>query len=778
MKEQFSVLIVEDDVNLAATLQDILHDAGYRTVAAHDGRTALALCSEEEFDLAILDLKLPDISGTKLAEDINKLLPETEYVINTGYASLDTAIEAVKHKKIISYETKPVDIDRFLFLARQVAQRRNAQAALKRSEKYFQALIENASDLIVILDADGKIRYESPSVERIIGYKPKERTGKSVFEFVHPEDMENATQSLSQLLRDASIAIRIETRIRHKDGSWRAFEVVSNNLLKNPVVGGIVLNIRDITERKRAEEALQQSERQYSALVQNLTDAVFLFQDGIITWCNDKVEEIYGYPKEELLGKHVSFFYPPEANSPEFIKTVFASLREKGGYRGMATFRKKDNSTAYLEYSLSLIPGEGPIEIIAVARDVSERKRVEDKLKESEARYRAFVETAGQAGEGRIMIQETLDGSAPIIFINDGFSNILGFSREETTSMSAWDLFSPDDLPAFREWHRKRLNNEDVSRYYDITGIHKSGGRIPLELSLGYLNYQGKKTTIIYFRDITERKQVEKERERLFAELAEKTRELEQIVYVTSHDLRSPLVNIQGFTRELDHAFKEVNKTLKGKNVSPQLRKKLRPIINEDIPYAIRYILTSSAKMDSLLSGLLRLSRLGRTSLNIKQLDMNELMADVVASFEFQIKESKATVVVDDLPPCYGDETQVNQVFSNLLDNALKFLKPKRKGHVRIWSKAENGGVVYCVEDNGIGIAEKDKQVIFEIFRRLDPEARSGEGLGLTIVRKILDKHGGKVWVESEPGKGSKFLVSLPAKMLQGDESPITFGEL
>jgi signal transduction histidine kinase len=279
-------------------------------------------------------------------------------------------------------------------------------------------------------------------------------------------------------------------------------------------------------------------------------------------------------------------------------------------------------------------------------------------------------------------------------------------------------------------------------------------------------------------RDITERKQVEKERERLLAELAEKTRVLEQIVYVTSHDLRSPLVNIQGFTRELDQAFKEVNEILKSKGVSPQLRKKLTPIITEDIPLAFQYILTSSAKMDALLSGLLRLSRLGRASLNIKQLDMNKLMAEVMASVEFQIKESEATVEVDDLPPCYGDETQINQVFSNLLDNALKFLNPKRKGKIKIRGKTEKEQVVYCVEDNGIGIAGKDKQVIFEIFRRLDPGARSGEGLGLTIVRKILDRHGGKIWVESEPGKGSKFFVSLPAKVLQGDEVPITFGEL
>ena len=118
--------------------------------------------------------------------------------------------------------------------------------------------------------------------------------------------------------------------------------------------------------------------------------------------------------------------------------------------------------------------------------------------------------------------------------------------------------------------------------------------------------------------------------------------------------------------------------------------------------------------------------------------------------------------MVEDLPPCYGDEAQINQVFSNLLGNALKFLDPKRRGVIRISGRAEKEQVVYCVEDNGIGIAEKDKDAIFEIFRKLNPDDKRGEGLGLVIVSKILDRHGGKVWVESEPGKGSKFFVSLP----------------
>ena len=263
-------------------------------------------------------------------------------------------------------------------------------------------------------------------------------------------------------------------------------------------------------------------------------------------------------------------------------------------------------------------------------------------------------------------------------------------------------------------------------------------------------------------RELDEHKKVEKERESLLAKLSEKNKELEQIIYATSHDLRSPLVNIQGFTRELEQSFKQAHEVLNSKDIAPAVREKLGSTLNEDIPAELQHILASSAKMDSLLSGLLKLSRMGRANINIEKLDMNKLMPEVISTLEFQAGETRATVEVEELPPCYGDEAQINQVFSNLLGNALKFLDPKRRGVIRISGREEKKQVIYCVGDNGIGIAGKDKDAIFEIFHKLNPDDKRGEGLGLVIVKKILDRHGGKVWVESEPGKGSKFFVSLP----------------
>jgi signal transduction histidine kinase len=256
-----------------------------------------------------------------------------------------------------------------------------------------------------------------------------------------------------------------------------------------------------------------------------------------------------------------------------------------------------------------------------------------------------------------------------------------------------------------------------------------------------------------------------KEIKHMLDELTYRNKEMEQIIYVASHDLRSPLLNIQGFSRELEKDIKQIRQKLNENTTSSEAKEKLAETLDKNIPDAIKFILASSSKMDTLLSGLLRLSRMGRNTLKIKQMDMNKLLSNVIGTNEYKIKEAKVKLQIDELPSCRGDEGQINQVFSNLLDNALKYLNGDREGIISISGRKENGHIVYCLEDNGIGIAERHQDKVFEIFHRLNPGVNdvAGEGLGLTIVRRILDRHGGKIWVESELGKGSKFFVSLLA---------------
>ncbi len=266
---------------------------------------------------------------------------------------------------------------------------------------------------------------------------------------------------------------------------------------------------------------------------------------------------------------------------------------------------------------------------------------------------------------------------------------------------------------------------------------------------------------LVYAR-IKERRS-DKEREQLSAKLAAKNNELEQIIHITSHDLRSPLVNIQGFSKELGYSIEGLASILEGVEVRESTNLQIRAFLENEIPEALQYISASVAKMDSLLAGLLKLSHLGTVVIEIEKLDMNSLINNIVRAFEYQIKDAGVEVGISELPACMGDKTQINQVFSNLFDNALKYFSPNRRGTIEVSGFMEDEKSIYCVEDNGIGIAPENQEKVFRIFHQLNPDTSTGEGLGLAIVSRIIDKHHGSIRLESEIGKGSRFFVELPA---------------
>lgn len=245
-------------------------------------------------------------------------------------------------------------------------------------------------------------------------------------------------------------------------------------------------------------------------------------------------------------------------------------------------------------------------------------------------------------------------------------------------------------------------------------------------------------------------------------ELARKNEEVEAFVYIVSHDLRAPLVNLQGFSRELELSCAELETTLTGAQVPAEISASLRSVVENGIGGALRYIGSSVSKFEHLINALLLLSRTGQQEYRIETIDMATLVASTVDSYRQTIDSSTATVRIGDLPDACGDMTAIGQVFSNLLGNALKYLQPGRAGEIEIGGSATESGLRYWVRDNGVGIPDNVRPRLFQIFQRFHPELASGDGIGLAAIKRIVERHGGRIWADSSLGHGSTFQFTLP----------------
>ena len=362
-------------------------------------------------------------------------------------------------------------------------------------------------------------------------------------------------------------------------------------------------------------------------------------------------------------------------------------------------------------------------------REITERKRAEEALRESEKKYSTLVESS--------LIGIYIDQDQRIVFANQTLADIYRYPREELTGLESRRLVHAEDRPLTDKIRAERLRGKKGPSEYEARGLTRDGDTIWIKRRNTTIEYGGRTAILGNVVDITERKRAEEE-------LRRTNEELKNIVYVVSHDLKNPIITIQGFSARLLKSLQEKSQGRAGRYLE-QIR-------------------TSAHRMEVLVTDLLELSKSGRVVSRFKDVPSLEMVSIVTSGLQDRLKENRIELVVaDHLPSVHCDRDKICQVFENLIVNAIKFTGETKDPRIEIGYEDRGEAHQFYVRDNGIGIEPQYHRKIFEMFNRLkEMEDEKGTGLGLAIVERIVKNHAGKVWVESEKGKGATFYFALP----------------
>ena len=639
------------------------------------------------------------------------------------------------------------------FTALDITDRKQAE---QRYQLLFHEMLDGFALHEILCDETGvphnyRFLAVNPAFERLTGLKADAIVGKTVL------DVMPATEAI-WISRYGQVALTGEP-IHFEDRSsvlGRHFEVTAFC----PAPRQFACIFSDVTERKRAETALEESRQAMYRLMGNLRGIAYrcgTSPDWPMEFISQGCEALSGYADHEFYSGAASWGkLIVEEDNQRIVKEIAAQLEKCEPFQIEYRIRDRAGQIKWFwEKGCGVYDSGGQVVALeGFITDITDRKAAEAAMQESEEKYRSLVDQAAE-----MLFVHDMEGR--LVEVNLAAVKATGYSREELLQMTVYDI----DPDAGARQDRRHVW-ESLSRFepktFEVQHKRKDGTIYWAEVRAGKLSIRGSEYIMALANDITERKQAEQAREQLLKELRSKNEELESIVFIASHDLRSPLVNIRGFAGELEKSFEEIKGILSEAGLDESIRQRLHTSLTADIPESLHFIKSSNKKMNTLLNGLLRLSRIGTAQINPTAIDMNALIGEILSGLHFKIRESNIDIAVDgSLPGCRGDFTLINQVFVNLVDNAIKYRHPDRPCCIRIRGSRENGRSVYQVEDNGIGIAPEYQDKVFDIFHQLNPGI-GGEGLGLTIVRRVLERQDGHIQIRSAAGAGTILTVTLP----------------
>jgi PAS domain S-box-containing protein len=607
---------------------------------------------------------------------------------------------------------------------------------LENGEERLRLLLESIKDYsIVMLDPHGLVATWNNGAERITGYRSEEIVGRH-FSHFYPQ-VDAAQGKPEHELAVAAAEGRCEDegwRVR-KDGTRFWAEVVITPIYNDDgKLSGFSKVTRDVSGRREAE-------RKFKDLLEAAPDAmVVVNQRGEIVLLNLQAEKQFGYHRDELLGQKVKDIIPEgfaERLIADDLRSAEDALAQQIGTGIELTGRRKDGSEFPIEIMLSPLGSAEGILVTAAIRDISVRKAAEKHLAQMESRYRGLLEAAPDA-------MVVVNPGGEIVLLNLQAEKQFGYRRDELLGQKVKNIIPEgfaerliaDDLRSAED-----ALAQQIGTGIELTGRRKDGSEFPIEIMLSPLGSAEKILITAAIRDITERKRHERTMQEKNTELEIAVNELGAFSYSVSHDLRAPLRAIDGY--------------------SQILLKQYGPLLTGEPRKYLQRVRDNTVQMGHLVDDLLRFSRLGRQPLVKQLVPTDTIVAQALRDAQQQLPGRSVDVIVGDLPPVWADAALLKQVFTNLIDNAFKYTQKRDDAVVEISSRKIGDEQVFVIRDNGVGFDMQYAGKLFDVFQRLHrAEDFAGTGVGLAIVQRIVQRHGGRIWAEAAVDHGATFYFS------------------
>jgi len=642
----------------------------------------------------------------------------------------------------------------FLLFLRQAA-------AYERIRINYNLFSEKANDGMLAVDLETlTVSEANRRACEMYGYPPEKMSGLKLGKVIPTGDLENFRRRMSENLRAGSRVYEVSHQ--RSDGTVFPAEI-SANVAEVDGRKTMFLIVRDVSERKSAQELLARLTEQVPGVVYQYR----LYPDGrsCFPYASSGMELIYEVTPEEVREDATPVFgrlHPDELKATS--EAIFASARDLSVFHWefRVVLPKQGLRWRLCDARPERLPDGGTL-WHGIITDITDRKLAEQELW-TLSQQRELALSAARLGWWRY------DPVSKVSSYDERYKEIFEVTGSSQPNADILKRLHQEDLPGVWAKVTAALDPARRENYSAEYRVNMPDGRVKWIEAHGLAAFDapgpgGRALELVgTVADITARKQAEAEIRKLNQDLVAKNKEMENFLYITTHDLRSPLVNIQGFSQNLQRYLGEMREALAGAGLPKVRKERVEKIADEKVPEALGFVLESSAKMDALLSALLKVSRLGRQELNPETLDMGTMMRRIVDTMLFQVREAGAEVKIGLLPSCRADAASVSQLFSNLLDNAVKYRDDDRKLVVEIDGETRGGMAVYRVADNGPGIPAADLERLWDIFYKpARAGKKNGEGIGLPMCRRIAERNGGGIRVEANPGGGSVFVVELPA---------------